>query len=144
MIQGDVTTFLAALGASEGDARLERALALVGGDYDVEVYDDDDVQSKYLIMADRGADFLLKDGSLSTVFFYAVESADEHVYVGEATLIDGVSFAMSRDELFEQIGQPKRATAGYAIYAVGEGFVQFDFDKDSIKQVNVMAQDFGG
>lgn len=39
-LRGDIDLFVAALGAREGDPRLDRVLDLIGGEPEVDVYDD--------------------------------------------------------------------------------------------------------
>ncbi|MFI5427522.1 hypothetical protein [Aeromicrobium sp. UC242_57] len=144
MIHGDVSTFLQALGAREGDPRLEQALAFVGGEPETETFHDEQGESKYLIMPGRGVDFLLKDGVLDTVFIYAVESVEQGVYGGWSTLVDGVGADASTDDVVRVLGAPRRATSGYACYQVDPGFVQFDFDDDRLTMAVVMRHDIGG
>lgn len=144
MITGDVSTFLNALGAREGDPRLEQALTFVGGEHETETFDDGGIEAKYLVMAGRGVDFLLNDGVVSTVFVYATESEEQGIYGRWATLVDGVGAEASPDGVVRALGTPKRATSTYVLYDVEPGFVQFDFDEDTLKMAVVMQHDIGG
>ncbi|WP_194421446.1 hypothetical protein [Microbacterium abyssi] len=144
MIHGDASTFLNALGAREGDPRLTQAVSAVGGEYAVEVYDDDGVVEKYLIMADRGADFLLEDGELETVFIYAAATKTRGMYDGWATLIDGVGPDASPDEVVRALGAPLRSTRAYLTYEADPGFVQFEFDGEKLTMAVVMRRVIGG
>lgn len=144
MIQGDVSTFLSALGASEGDARLERALALVGGEPEVETFVDGGVKSKYLSMPDRGVTFLLTAGELSTVFFYAENTAEKDVYREWPALIEGVGSDSTRDDVVAALGEPLRAREAFVTYEVDAGYVQFEFNGDTIKLAVVMRELIGG
>lgn len=144
MIQGDVSTFLSALGASEGDARLDRALALVGGEPEVETFVDGGVKSKYLSMPDRGVTFLLTAGELSTVFFYAANTAEKDVYRGWSALMEGVSSDSTRDDIVAALGEPLRAREAFVTYEGDSGFVQFEFNGDVLKLAVVMRELIGG
>jgi hypothetical protein len=144
MIQGDVSIFLSALGAREGDPRLERALALVGGEAERDTFDEDDVQATYLVFAEQGVEFLLNYGQLSSVFIYARATDEQSVYGDAATLVDGVDFSASQGDLVAALGAPKRSTDRYVLYAADPGFVQFDFDGDELTLVVVMQRDIGG
>lgn len=144
MIQGDVFTFLNALGAREGDPRLEEALAFVGGPHEDEVFDDGGVQEKYLVMTDRGVDFLLKDGVLTTVFVYATDTPDQGIYGGWESLVAGVGSDASSDAVVQALGAPLRSTESFVRYQVDPGFVQFDFDGDALKMLVVMQEVVGG
>ena len=144
MLQGDVFTFLNALGAREGDPRLEHALAFVDGPHEVEVFDEGGVQDKYLVMTDRGVDFLLKDGVLTTVFVYATDTPDQSTYGGWASLVGGVSPGASPDDVVQALGEPLRSTESFVRYRVDPGFVQFDFDGDALKMLVVMREVVGG
>jgi len=62
MIQGDIATFLNALGSGEGEPALEDAVALGGGTYETESYDDEGEDTTYFLMSDRGLDLLLEGG----------------------------------------------------------------------------------
>lgn len=139
MIQGDVFTFLNALGAREGDPRLEHALAFVGGPHEVEVFDEGGVQGKYLVMTDRGVDFLLKDGVLTTVFVYATDTPDQGIYGGWESLVAGVGSDASSDAVVQALGAPLRSTESFVRYQVDPGFVQFDFDGDAL--IKLRAED---
>ena len=142
MIRGDVSTFLNALGAKENDPQLERALALVGGTPEVESFVDGGVKSTYLSLEDRGVEFLLTDGELSTVFFSA--SSGDGVYAGWPTLIEGVRTGSTREQIVRALGEPLRSRDAFVTYEVDTGFVQFDFDGDVIKTVVVMRELIGG
>lgn len=144
MIHGDATTFLNALGAREHDPRITQAVGLVGGGYSAEAYDDDGVEEKYLVMSDRGIDFLLKDGELETVFVFATVTEDHDVYGGWATLLDGVSIDSSRDDIVRALGEPLRSTSNYLTYDAEPGFVQFDFDGERLSMAVIMRRLVGG
>lgn len=144
MIQGDITVLLNSLGAREGDPRLQAALDFVGGEVEVDVFDEEDGEARYLVMVDRGVDFLLRDGEVSTVFVYAAENPEQTVYEESATLVEGVDFDVTPDALVATLGEPLRATPRYVIYAADPGFVQFDFDGDRLTLVSAMARDIGG
>lgn len=144
MINGDASTFLKALGAREGDERLAQAIAVVGGTYSVEEYNDDGVEEKYLDMSDRGVELLLQDGELETVFVFATVT-DEHVaYGGWTSLIDGVSVDSSRDDITRAMGEPLRSTSKYVTYDAEPGFVQFEFDDDRLSMAVFMRRLIGG
>lgn len=142
MIQGDVSTFLSALGAGEGDPQLDRALALVGGELEVETFIDGGAKSIYLSMEDKGVEFLLTDGELSTVFFSA--SQTDPTYGGWSTLIDGIGPESSRTDVVEALGEPLRARDAFVTYEADSGYVQFDFDGDLMKTAVVMRALIGG
>lgn len=144
MIQGDISIFLQALSAPEGDPRLEQALSLVGGDHEVDEYDDTGVVEKYLILSDRGVNFLLRDGQLDTVFVYATATASRGIYGGWSTLIEGIGPDSSRDDLLRALGEPVRSTSAYVTYAADPGFVQFEFDGDALTAAVVMRELIGG
>lgn len=144
MITGGVSTLLNTLGAREGDPRLEQAMAFVGGDHETETFDDGGVEAKYLVMSGRGVDFLLNDGVVSTVFVYATESEEQSIYGNWPTLVNGVDADASPDEVVRALGAPKRATSTYVLYETELGFVQFDFDEDTLKMAVVMQHDIGG
>lgn len=141
---GDVFIFLKALGAREGDPSLEQAMAFVGGEHETETFDDSEVEAKYLVMSERGVDFLLNDGVLDTVFVFATESDEQSIYRGWTTLVDGITAASSPDDVVRALGAPKRATDTYILYEVDAGFVQFDFDGNALKMAVVMQHDIGG
>jgi hypothetical protein len=143
MIQGEIRTFLDALSAREGEERLDRALALVGGRPEIEVYDDDIVE-KYLNLPERGVTFLLNDGQLDTVFVYAAPKATKAPYPGWPTLIDDVAADSSRDDVQQVLGTPIRSTNSYLTYAADPGFVQFEFDGAALSMVVVMRELIGG
>lgn len=142
MIQGDVSTFLSALGASEGDARLDRALALVGGEPEVETFVDGGVRSTYLSLEDKGAEFLLTNGELSTVFLSA--ASKDGTYPGWTTLVEGVAPTSSREDVVRTLGEPLRSRDALVTYKADPGYLQFDFDGDSIKTAVVMRELIGG
>lgn len=144
MIQGDVFTFLNALGAPEGDSRLERALALVGGEPSVEIYDDEGAEEKYLNLSEQGVSFLLMDGRLDTVFVYAIASSTRNAYGRWSTLIDGIAPDSSRDDIERVLGTPLRSTSSYLTYQADPGFVQFEFDGASLKMAVIMGELVGG
>lgn len=143
MIQGDVSEFLSALGAREGDALLQRALDFVGGEHEVDVFDDDDAVATYLVVPDRGVDFLLVDGVLSTVFIYATVNSEHAAYGAWPSLVHGVTASAGRDELVRALGEPKRSAAGYLLYETDQGFLQFDFDGETLTMAVVMTRDIG-
>lgn len=144
MIQGDVSTFLSALGAEEGDARLERALTFVGGTPTVETYDDAGAEEKYLNFSEQGASFLLTDGALDTVFVYATGTSSRNAYSRWSTLIDGVGPESSREDIERELGDPVRQKASYLTYQADSGYLQFEFDGAALKMVVVMKELIGG
>lgn len=144
MIQGDVFTFLNALEAEEADPRVERALAMVGGEPTVETYDDEGVEEKYLNLSEQGASFLFMDGTLDTVFVYAAASSTRNAYARWSTLIEGIGPDSSREDIERVLGAPLRSTGSYMTYEADPGFVQFDFDGASLKSVVIMSELVGG
>lgn len=144
MIQGDVSTFFNALGASEGDARLDRALSLVGGEPEAETFVDGGETSTYLSLPDRGVTFLLEDGLLNTVFFYAEKTAEKDVYENWPALIEGVGSDSSRDDIVRTLGEPLRSREAFVTYEADPGYVQFEFNGDAIKLAVVMRELIGG
>ena len=144
MIQGDVSTFLNALEAEEADSRVERALAMVGGEPTVETYDDGGAEEKYLNLSEQGVSFLFTDGTLDTVFVHATASSTRNAYVEWSTLIEGIGPDSSREDIERVLGAPVRSTGSYLTYGADSGFVQFDFDGDSLKSVVIMSELVGG
>lgn len=144
MTHGDASIFLNALGAREGDPELDQALSLVGGEHAVETYDDDGLDEKYLILADRGVDFLLEHGELETVFVYARATKTRGVYGGWASLFDGVGPDSSPHDLLRALGAPLRSTGTYMTYESAPGFVQFEFDGENLTMAVVMRRVIGG
>ena len=144
MTHGDASTFLNALGAREGDPELDQALTLVGGEYAVETYDDDGVDEKYLMLADRGVDFLLEDGELETVFVYAKATKTRGMYGGWATLFEGIGPDSSPNDVRRTLGAPLRSTRAYMTYESAPGFVQFEFDGESLTMAVLMRRVIGG
>jgi len=144
MIRGDIAAFLGALGAAEGDPRLQKAIDLVGGEPTIESFDDDRTVETYLVLSDRGADLLLTDGALNTVFVYAGTTPDHAVYGGWSTLIEGVGPAAAPGDIVAALGRPLRSTDRYLTYAAEPGYVQFDFDSGALTMVTVMRELIGG
>lgn len=144
MIRGDVLIFLNALEAEETDQRLEQALAVVGGEPTIETYDDAGDEEKYLDLPERGVSFLLTDGSLDTVFIYAVASPTRSAYAQWSTLIEGIGPDSSREDIEATLGTPLRSTDRYLTYRADPGFVQFDFDGGRLKMLVVMGMLIGG
>ncbi len=144
MIQGDVITFLNALEAREADPRVQRALALVGGEPTVETYDDDGVEEKYLNLPEQGVSLLFMDGTLDTVFVYATASPTRNAYSRWSTLIEGIGPDSSREDIERVLGAPLRSTGTYLTYEAAPGYVQFDFDGASLKSAVIMNELVGG
>lgn len=144
MIQGDVFTFLGALGALEGDVLLQEALTIVGGDVETEVFIEDDVELKYLIMAGRGVTFLLEDGVVTTVFIYALDTDSQSAYLSWDTLVLGVNRASSPADIQSVLGTPVKATHELVRYDTGSSFVQFEFKGDQLKLLAMMSTVIGG
>lgn len=141
MIEGNVSVFLDALGARESEAPLARALEFVGGGYEVDAFDDDGGGSAtYLLMPQRGVEFLLTDGALSSVFVFATVNDEHAVYGGWPTLVHGVGATASPAEVVQALGEPDRSGTTYLCYAVGSGFVQFDFDGEALMMAVIMRQ----
>lgn len=143
MIQGDVSEFSSALGAREGDAPLQRALDLVGGEHEVDVFDDGNGVATYLVVPERGVDFLLVDGVLSTVFIYATANSEHAAYGAWPSLVHGVTATARRDDVVRALGEPKRPAAGYLLYEMDPGFLQFDFEGETLTMAAVMTRDIG-
>lgn len=144
MIHGDIRTLLDALGAREGDARLDAALELVGGDYETETYNERGGEATYLLLSDRGVDFLLENGVLNTVFCYATQTEDHGIYGGAASLVDGIDFTVSRVGLAEALGTPARITTTFLLYQADPGIVQFVFEGNALTQIVASRHDLGG
>ncbi|GAA1912846.1 hypothetical protein GCM10009775_01770 [Microbacterium aoyamense] len=140
MIQGDVEAFLKALGAREGDPLLEQALAVVAGEYEVDVFDDADAEQKYLVAVERGVEFLLEDGIVTTVFVYAADRDDQRTYGRWPTLVEGIDRGFSADEIVAALGAPQARTPTFLRYAADGGFVQFDFDGARLSMLVVMRE----
>ncbi|KDA05261.1 hypothetical protein DC31_03970 [Microbacterium sp. CH12i] len=132
MIEGAIVTYVNALGTSEGEQRFTDAVALVGDQYKVETYNDRGFEEKYLIQMDRGADFLLKAGALSSVFFYAEGSRDRSPYFGWSSLVDGIGPDASRDDIVRVLGEPYYSTPQAMLYAVDDAFVRFAFEEGTL------------
>lgn len=143
MIQGDVSIFLSALGARQGEPRLDQALSFVGGEPEIETFDDSEVEATYLTFADAGVEFLLKDGAVNTIFVFATTTDDQSAYSRSETLVQGVSFSDTPADLISTLGPPKRSTATYVLYTVEPGYVQFDFAGDALRLVAIMRHDIG-
>jgi hypothetical protein len=128
------------MGSREGDDRLTKALAFVGGEYETSTYLDAGTESRYLVSKEHGVDFLMEDGALHSVFFHARSTAGQAMYDGWAGLIDGIGPDASPESLADVLGAPKRATEVFAIYPADPGFVRFVFSNGRLKMV--VAQDF--
>jgi len=144
MIQGEVSVFLSALGAREGDLRLRRALEFVGGQPELDVFDDGGEVATYLAVPARGVELLLTDGALSTVFVHATATEEHAAYDGWAQLLPGIDADSSREDVIRAFGEPKRSAPGYLLYGAGSGFVQFDFAGEMLAMAVVMERDING
>jgi hypothetical protein len=140
----DGLTFLDALGAEEGDQQMDRVLSAIGGEPTIEVYDEDDVEEKYLSLPEQGVSLLFMDGPLNTVFVYPTASSTRNAYTRWSTLIEGIDPNSSRVDIERLLGVPLRSTNSYLTYQAGSGFVQFDFDGDALTLVVIMSELVGG
>lgn len=143
-LRGDVDLFVAALGAREGDPRLDRVLDLIGGEPEVDVYADTGVEEKYLVLADRGGDLLLRDSVVVAAFLYAGATQDHGPYPRWSSLVEGVGADATRADVERVLGPPRRSTSRYVTYDAGPGFVQFDFEGDVLAMIVVMSELVGG
>lgn len=144
MIQGDVAVFLDALRADEGDPSVQRALAFIGGEPEVETYTDRGFEEKYLSLSDRGVDFLLMAGALDTVFVYAADADSNRAFGGWETLVEGVGPGSTPADVRAALGEPVFETSTYMRYQAGTGYVQFVFDGQQLTMLVVMAEAIGG
>jgi len=143
LLKGDIALFVHALGKREDDSAFQQAVKFVNGEQEVETYNDT-YEEKYITMPEKGISFLLIDGLVDTVFVYAEKSRNKKVYDRSATLIDGIDFTVSPDDIVRAFGDPLRSTGTYLTYKAGPGYVQFDFNDESLRMVVLMRKLIGG
>ncbi|MFC7403983.1 hypothetical protein [Georgenia alba] len=137
---GEIGTYLAAMGGREGDAAVDRAIALAGGALSANEYNID-VPTKY-VASEGGTEFMFEDGVLHSVLLHGPGSQDG-AYPRPSALIDGLSLDSGREQLEFVLGEPHRSTPGYVKYKVGDCFVNFTFADDVVKDVQVQRTDVG-
>lgn len=141
MTRGDVRVLLSALGARDGDEALERAFAFVGGEPEMETFADEGGTATYASFPERGVEFLLKDGAVSSVFVAAADTDDLRTYSDWRSLLPGVGPGAARDDVAAALRQePVRATEAYETYAVDGGYLQFEFTGGGLTMLVVMRQ----
>lgn len=145
MIQGDISLFLKALGAKEKDPSFKKAFDFIGGEYETDIYTDTGEEEKYLIMENKGVEFLLRNSSLSTIFFHVIEEEEgQGVYKDLSSLIKRLKANASSADIEKLLGAPLRSTEKHLTYEAKPGYVQFDFADGKLKTVVAMTELIGG
>ncbi|GAB3298115.1 hypothetical protein EK0264_16630 [Epidermidibacterium keratini] len=142
MLDDDGRMFLDALGVREGDARLSAAVELVGGDYDTEIFDDP--EATYLVMDDRGVDFLLEDDVVVAVFVYGPGSANGAPYARGSHVVQGLDFGASPGEARRVLGEPKRTGPTYLLYELEQRVLHLEFTSGTLTMFTLQLRDVAG
>jgi hypothetical protein len=138
-LQGEIGTFVDALGTGPTDGRSLAALVLVDLPTARSDYDFGEGHRMYLRAEEQGVEFLYKDGALSTVFISTQPAAERGAYPRPERLIEGLASTAPRAEVLERFGAPEWSSEEADRFQLGDQlYVRFEYVDDTISEISVM------
>lgn len=135
-LQGDIETFLDALGApSQRPEALGRAIGLVGPGLEIEHFEQHGSTNEHWYFRRTGSGFLLHDGSVVAVIL-PVRRDEGPVYDGLDALIDGVDLSRDRASIIASIGAPTRSSQRMDLWRLDGRYLRLDFAGDRLTDVS--------
>ena len=129
-ITGEIETFLRSLGCRNPDEKILDSIVLIGCEFEYEetYYD---VKKSYWNFYKRGVSFCFtKSDSLRIIFFYMCRNDEYYKYPFLNTLIDGVGYDSSKDDLVKLFGKPSSYSDIWIKYMCNDKYVHFEFNKN--------------
>ncbi|WP_203567778.1 hypothetical protein [Aestuariimicrobium ganziense] len=129
---GQLTTFLAAIGASNPDPRILEVVTLVGPKRKKQKGIDG---GEFWTFADKGADLSFDaEGTLTTVFLRPYDTDEYGVeytaYPDFGELVEGLGDMPSRVDVREVFGDPDDTADNVVLHQVGGRWLRFEFDDE--------------
>lgn len=141
-VSGEITTILGALDQGIFDEGGLALLGLVGPTYEDEEYPGDEM---YRVFAPQGVTVIYegKPGAqkASTVFVHMTPRKTAEAYPTPDQLFDGLTLSTaSRASVQEFLGEPAEVGGAFDIYRVGDRFLHFEYDGDTLKKITAMVE----
>ncbi|HDX1193610.1 TPA: hypothetical protein RNY37_002081 [Pasteurella multocida] len=141
-LEGNINTFIAALGAKEGSKDILKLVEIVSSDFDVDELSYQDEYEIYYLFYNRGVEFYFKkiDGEcvLYSVFFYLVEIEGYFPYPFVHELICNFKYGLSKDDIISFLGEPDFKGCGWVRYFYNGKNIHFEFNESSkLSQISI-------
>lgn len=135
-LQGELTTFLDALGTTGGIFRVPKVLALVGPTY--ESVDTEKPGSEQVVFPRTGTHLFFKNEVLTGVLIYVVDNGGQLPYPTPTGLVSGIAPGASREQVRAVMGEPRQGSQYMDLFMVDDKYVRFDYDGDSWASVSLL------
>lgn len=141
-VTGEISTILGALDEGIFDTGGLALLGLVGPSYEDEEYPDDEM---YRTFAPQGVTVIYqgKPGAqkASAVFVYMTPQDGAVAYPTPDQLIEGLALSTAdRASVKEFLGEPADVGGAFDIYRVGDRFLHFEYDGDTLTTITAMVE----
>ena len=135
-LQGEVTTFLDAIGTPGGLFRVPKILALVGPTY--ESVDTQKPGSEQVVFPQTGTHLFFKNEVLIGALIYVVENEGHPPYPTPTKLVPGIEPGASREQVRAVMGEPRQGSQFMDLFMVDDKYVRFDYDGDSWASLSLL------
>lgn len=135
IINGEIITFLKALGCRQGDVKILDAITLIASDFEIETVKYDDLSHVYFHFFKSGVDFTFNSYNsveeLKAIFIYVKEIDGYLKYPFIEDFIDGISSKVTMDDIANILGVPECKKKKWIRYKYYNNYIHFEFNESN-------------
>ena len=136
-ITGEISQLINAAGSAYGDPVMLDLVELLGPRLDSHDIDAADGGGKLLVFASGGVDLQYRDGVLLAVLVHVHED-ERRPYPRLGTLVDGLSFPATREDVHAALGAPNDSRSHLDLYSENGTHVMFNYNGGSLATISIV------
>ncbi|MDU8925681.1 hypothetical protein RYD26_12405 [Pasteurellaceae bacterium LIM206] len=133
ILNGEINTFLNALGCKQGDIKILDVITLIASDFEIEDVKYEGVSNVYFHFFKSGVDFtfdLINDCEiLSGIFIYVKDVNGYSSYPFLKEFIHGLYNGIKKEVIIELLGEEKYSGKNWIKYSCNNNYIHFEFDE---------------
>lgn len=136
-ITGEISQLIDAAGSAYGDPVMLNLVELLGPRLDSHDIDEEDGGGKLLVFDSGGVDLQYRDDALLAVLIH-VREGDRRPYPRLDTLVDGLSFPATREDVHTALGAPNDSLSDLDLYSTNSKHIMFNYNDDSLATISIV------